>query len=212
MNESTALSDYHALVLTLSERAGRLFTQVNYTLASNKDDDSNERNFSRQVTLDVFAPGSEYTWSKQDVRHNVNVSTVLDVKGGWTIGAIMIARSGLPYTAVIGSDQQGDANDDNDRAVINGRVSDRNAFRQPSFFNLDLRLMKTRRVGRARVDVMAELFNATRAANRTFGNDAISVYGTAAAPVATAGIPLFAPSTARFGGPRQLQLGARIGF
>ena len=212
VNESTARSDYHALVLTLSERAGRLFTQVNYTLASNKDDDSNERNFSRETTLDVFAPGSEYTWSKQDVRHNVNVSTVLDVKGGWTIGAIMIARSGMPYTAVIGSDQQGDANDDNDRAIINGRVSDRNAFRQPSFFNLDLRLMKTLRVGRARVDVMAELFNATRAANRTFGNDAISVYGTAAAPVATAGTPLFAPSTARFGGPRQLQLGARIGF
>ncbi len=33
------------------------------------------------------------------------------------------------------------ANDDNDRAIINGRVSARNEFRQPSFFNLDVRLM-----------------------------------------------------------------------
>lgn len=212
VNESTARSRYNALVLTSSTHAGRLFTQVNYTLASNKDDDSNERNFSREVTLDVFNPGAEYTWSKQDVRHNANISSVLDLPGGWTVGAIMIGRSGLPYTAVIGTDQQGDGNDDNDRAVINGRVSARNAFRQPNFFNLDLRLMKTLRVGHARFDVMAELFNATRASNKNYGNDGISVYGTVASPVATAGQALFAPSTARFGGPRQLQLGARVAF
>ena len=212
VNESTARSRYNALVLTTSTHAGRLFTQVNYTLASNKDDDSNERNFSREVTLDVFNPSAEYTWSKQDVRHNANVSTVLDLPGAWTVGAILIGRSGLPYTAVIGTDQQRDGNDDNDRAIINGRVSARNAFRQPNFFNLDLRLMKTLRVGHARFDVMAELFNATRASNKNYGNDGISVYGTVASPVATAGQALFAPSTARFGGPRQLQLGARIGF
>jgi len=40
----------------------------------------------------------------------------------------------------------------------------------------------------------------------------IRVYGTPAAPVATAGQPLFAPSTARFGGPRQIQLGLRANF
>ncbi len=212
VNESTARSRYNALVLTSSTHAGRLFTQVNYTLAYNKDDDSNERNFSREVTLDVFNPGAEYTWSKQDVRHNANISSVLDLPGGWTVGGILIGRSGVPYTAVIGADQQGDGNDDNDRAVINGRVSARNAFRQPNFFNLDLRLMKTLRVGHARFDVMAELFNATRASNKNYGNDGISVYGTAASPVATAGQALFAPSTARFGGPRQLQLGARVAF
>ncbi|MSO49974.1 MAG: hypothetical protein EXQ49_08755 [Acidobacteria bacterium] len=59
---------------------------------------------------------------------------------------------------------------------------------------------------------MVEVFNATRASNRNFGNDAVSVYGTGATPVVTAGQPLFAPSTARFGGPRQVQLGARVRF
>ena len=44
---------------------------------------------------------------------------------------------------------------------------------------------------------MADLLNATRASNKNFGNDSISVFGTAASPVATAGQPLFAPSTAR---------------
>jgi len=212
VNESTARARYDAMLLTVSQRTARTFFQANYTLGLNKDDDSNERNFSREVTLDVFNPGVEYTYSKQDVRHNVNVSGVVDLTRGWTVGAIVIARSGFPYTAVIGSDQQGDANDDNDRAIINGRVSDRHAFRQPNFFNLDLRLMKSLSVGRERVDLTLEVFNATRATNKHFGNDSISVYGTPAAPVATAGQPLFAPSTARFGGPRQIQLGARIMF
>lgn len=212
VNESAARARYDAMLLTVSQRTARTFIQANYTLGLNKDDDSNERNFSREVTLDVFNPGVEYTYSKQDVRHNVNVSGVIDLTRGWTVGAIAIARSGFPYTAVIGSDQQGDANDDNDRAIINGRVSDRNAFRQPNFFNLDLRLMKSLSVGRERVDLMLEVFNATRATNKHFGNDSISVFGTPAAPVATAGQPLFAPSTARFGGPRQIQLGARIIF
>jgi hypothetical protein len=40
----------------------------------------------------------------------------------------------------------------------------------------------------------------------------VSPFGTAAQPVATAGQPLFAPSTARFGGPRQVQLGMRVVF
>ncbi len=212
VNESLAVSDYNALVLTATERRGRLFAQVNYTFAVNKDDDSNERNFSRETTLDVFNPGAEYTYSKQDVRHAFNISSVVNLGYGITFGQVLIARSGFPYTAVIGSDQQRDANDDNDRAIINGVVSERNAFRQPSFFNLDLRLVKAFSFGSRRFDLIAELFNATRAANKHYGNDAISVYGTPAAPVATAGQALFAPSTARFGGPRQVQLGARFTF
>ena len=75
-----------------------------------------------------------------------------------------------------------------------------------------MRLVKGFSFGSRRFDLIAELFNATRAANKHYGSDAISVYGTAAAPVATAGQALFAPSTARFGGPRQVQLGARFMF
>jgi len=52
--------------------------------------------------------------------------------------------------------------------------------------------------------------------NKNFANDAISVYGVLLADgspsVPTAGKPLFAPSTARFGGPRQIQLRACFTF
>ena len=214
INDSGARGRYDALALSLGHRlASRVQMLAHYTLAYNKDDDSNERNFSRETTLNVFDTGAEYTWSKQDVRHAFNASTVIDVPGGFTAGAVLIARSGFPFTPVIGADQQRDANDDNDRAIINGRVADRNSMRQPAFFDLDLSLVKALRLGSGRkIDLMIQVFNATRASNKNFANDSVSVYGTPAAPVATAGQPLFAPSTARFGGPRQVQLGVRASF
>ena len=53
---------------------------------------------------------------------------------------------------------------------------------------------------------------------KSFGNlsglieDAVSEYGTPEDPVASAGQMIYAPSTARFGGPRQVQLGVKALF
>ena len=147
------------------------------------------------------------------MRHAFNASTVVDIPGGFTAGAVLLARSGFPWTPVIGADQQRDANDDNDRAIINGTVAARNGMRQPKFFNLDLSLVKAVSFGSGRkIDLMIQVFNATRASNKNFGNDSISVYGTPLAPVATAGQPLFAPSSARLEEPSQIQLGLRTSF
>ena len=214
INESKARSRYDALSLSLDAKPlSWLVLQAHYTLAYNKDDDSNERNFSRETTLNVFDPGAEYTWSKQDVRHAFNTSTLLMLPGGFKAGGVLITRSGFPFTPVTGSDQQRDGNDDNDRAIINGQVAARNSMRQPTFFDLDLNLVKAVNFGKGRhVDLMIQVFNATRAKNLNYGNDAVSVYGTPASPVATAGQALFAPSTARFGGPRQVQIGLRTTF
>ncbi len=213
INESTARSQYDALTLTANGRQRGVQWQMNYTYAKNWDDDSNERNFSREITLNPFDLAAEWAPSKQDVRHNYNASAIAGLPGGLTLSGIVITRSGFPYTAVIGADQQRDANDDNDQAIINGRVAGRNTFRQPAFFNLDVRLMKAFRFAGAReLQVLVDVLNATRASNKNYGNDSISVFGTPAAPVATAGQALFAPSTARFGGPRQIQLGMKVSF
>ncbi|HXG55243.1 MAG TPA: TonB-dependent receptor [Vicinamibacterales bacterium] len=213
VNESTAKSRYDALALTTSGRQRGVQWQVNYTYARNRDDDSNERNFSRQVTLNPFDLAAEWAPSKQDVRHNVNASAVAGLPFGFTVSGIVLARSGFPYTAIIGSDQQRDGNDDNDQAIINGRIAGRNTFRQPDFFNLDVRLTKAFRLrGSREVQFLVDVLNATRASNRNFGNDSVSVFGTPVSPVVTAGRPLFAPSTARFGGPRQVQLGMKVTF
>jgi len=214
INESTARSRYDGMVASFTHRlAHRFQMQTNYTLARNMDDDSNEHLFRRETALNPFDVASEWSYSKNDVRHNINVNGLLDIPGGFTAGAILFARTGAPYTPIIGFDTQNDANDENDRAIIGGHVVGRNSFRQPSFFDLDVRLMKAFRFGNGReIELIAEAFNVTRARNLNFGPDAVSPYGTAAQQVATAGQPLFAPSTARFGGPRQVQLGMRLVF
>jgi hypothetical protein len=214
INESTARSRYDALAVSVTHRLARHFQmQGNYALARNMDDDSNEHLFRRETALNPFDLAAEWTYAKNDVRHNVNVNAVADIPWGFKAGAIVFARTGLPYTPIVGFDTQNDANDENDRAVINGHVVGRNSARQPAFFNLDLRLVKAFPAGAGRVvELIGETFNVTRAKNLNFGVDAVSPYGTAAQPVATAGQPLFAPSTARFGGPRQVQLGVRVVF
>jgi hypothetical protein len=214
INESTARSSYDALVVALTHRlATRFQLQANYTLARNMDDDSNEHLFRREPALNPFDLTSEWAYSKNDVRHNFNLHALTQLPGGFTASAILFARTGTPYTPIIGFDTQHDGNDDNDRAIINGHIVGRNSYRQPAFFDLDVRLMKAFRFGGGReIALIAEAFNLTRASNLNFGPDAVSAFGTPAQPVATAGQPLFAPSTARFGGPRQLQLGMRAAF
>jgi hypothetical protein len=234
VNESTAHSSYDALVFSVRRRFAKRFQfEANYTFAKNRDDDSNERNFSRETALNPFNLKIEAGPSKQDIRHNFNASGVVDIGWGITLSGILITRSGFPYTARIidGDDFQNDGNDANDRAIVNGSVTRRNGLRQPNFFNLDLRLLKSFKFSETKqLALSAEIFNVTRSPNRGFGVDAISDFCTTnpalvdtqnrlniscpsgTSPSILAGVPYTAPSTARFGGPRQLQLGIRLSF
>ncbi len=214
INESTARSRFDAVAVSLTRRmADRFQMQANYAWGLNMDDDSNEHLWRRETAQNPFDLGAEWAYSKNDVRHNFNFNALADLPGGLMASTIMFARTGLPFNPIIGFDTQNDANDENDRAIIDGHVAERNSLRQPAFFDLDLRLMKAFRFGASReIELIAEVFNVTRAKNLNFGVDGVSPYGTPAQPVATAGQPLFAPSTARFGGPRQLQLGMRVVF
>jgi hypothetical protein len=208
VNESDAKSVYDAVPITLERTRGKLHFELNYTWSKNWDNDSNERVFGRETILNVFDPNAEWAPSKYDARHAGNANVVYDLPAGFSVGGVLMARTGFPFTPTIGFDTQNDGNDDNDRAIIDGHVAKRNSMRQPAFFDIDLRVAK--KFGH--IELTADWLNITRAPNKNFGNDAISIYGTPAAPVSTAGQPLFAPSTARYGGPRQLQLGARILF
>lgn len=214
VNESTARSEYDALVLTATGRhRANVQWEVGYTYARNWDDDSNERAVSRQMTLNPFDLAAEWAPSKNDMRHSLVAMGVATLPRDFTLSAILLARSGIPYTAVIGSDQQRDGNDNNDRAIIDGWIAGRNTFRQPAFFNLDVRLVKGFRFARSsELQLLVDVLNATGASNKNLGNDGVSEFGTPEEPIATAGQMLYAPSTARFGGPRQVQLGVKVLF
>jgi len=234
INESSAHSTYDGLTLSLRRRFAQRFQfETNYTFARNRDDDSNERNFSRETTLNPFNLIAEAGPSKQDVKHNLNVSGLIDLGHGFTASSIIVTRSAFPYTALIedGTDTNNDLNDANERAAVGGVVSRRFGFRQPQFFNLDLRLLKGFHFSETkRLDVSAEIFNVTRNTNKGNGVDSLANFCTGNSALRDAANPLniscptgffpniraqeptSAPSTARFGGPRQLQLGVRFIF
>ena len=80
------------------------------------------------------------------------------------------------------------------------------------FFDWDLRFVKdiTLRGEGRHLDLFLDIFNLTNAANRNFGTEAISVFGTPTAPIFSAGQALYAPNTNQIGSPRQIQFTARI--
>lgn len=216
LNQSSAHSSYDAFLLTGNFQLNRR-TQVmaNYTLASARDDDTTLSPFSRISALNPFNLALERADSNFDVRHTFNVSAIVNLPLGFKINPALIARSGLPYTPVVGYDLQNDGNDLNDRAIFNGSVAGRNSARQPGFANLDLRFVKdfTLRGEGHHLDLFLDVFNVTGADNRNFDADAISYYGAGGTPVFSAGQALFAPDTNHFGGARQIQFTARlVGF
>ena len=143
------------------------------------------------------------------------MNAIFNLPAGFKLNPLFTARSGLPYTPVVGFDTQGDANDLNDRAILNGLMAPRNTLRQPLFSDLDLRLVKdfTLKGEGHHLDLFMDLFNLAGSGNRRFGANGLDFYGTPTNPVYSAGLPLYAPGAGSFGGPRAIQFTARlVGF
>jgi hypothetical protein len=213
INESSAHSTYDGLLFTATAQISRR-TQVtaNYTLSKTRDDDSNLGPYSIDSALNPFDLKAEAADSLQDVRSNFNLSAIFNLPVGFKFNPILVARSGQPYTPIIGFDTQHDANDWNDRAIFNNTVAARNSLRQPGFTDLDLRIVKdiTLKGAGHHLDLFMDVFNVVGTGNRNFGPEGVSLYGNAASPVFTAGQPLFAPNVTRLGGPREIQFTARL--
>ena len=212
-NESSAHSSYDGLLLTANlQLPKRSQIMANYTLARAIDNNSNLGPFSLVSTLNPFNPSADGSYSAFDVRNSFNLSAITNLPLGFKFNPILIARSGLPYTPVIGFDTQLDGNDWNDRAIVGGKVVARNGARQPWFFDLDIRFVKDFKLpGEGRhLDLFMDVFNLTGNGNRNFGPEAISVFGSPAAPVYTAGQALYAPDTNHIGSARQVQFTVRV--
>jgi len=216
VNEAGAHSDYNGLLISASAQVTRRSQLLaNYTLSQTHDDDSNSGPFSIDSALDPYDLKAERADSNQDIRHVLNLSAIFDLPLGLKCNPLFVEHSGRPYTPIIGFDTQHDANDWNDRALINGVTAGRNSLRQPAFSNLDLRLVKdfTLKGQGHHLDLFMDVFNLIGTTNREFGADAVSLYGNTASPVASAGQALFAPDSTQIGGARAFQFTARlVGF
>lgn len=125
---------------------------------------------------------------------------------GWTVTGMLTARSGLPYSALVDGDVNGDGNARND---VYRR---RNAMRMPAQASFDLRVMREIAAGPARLQLLADVFNLFDARNITAVDDRAlrradaNSPPTGLRPLATFGRPLATT------GPRSGQLGIRVTF
>ncbi len=216
VNQSEAHSSYDGVDLSaISQISRRSQITVNYTLSQTHDDDSNIGPYGIDAALNPFDLAAERAFSNLDVRHVLNVAGIFNLPVGLKLNPLVVVRSGAPYTGLIGFDTQNDANDFNDRAIVNGLETPRNLYRQPVFADGDLRIVKdfTLKGEGHHLDLFMDIFNVLGTGNRNFGAEQVSLFGSTANPVFSAGQALFAPGATGVGGPRQFQFTARlVGF
>jgi hypothetical protein len=182
-------TQYDALKLGVIRRASsRYELRMNYTFSKARGDVDNFR------LTESFVPGQrdvdgdrsyQQGPSAQDAPHLLTVSGYVRAPFGINVGAILSSRSGFPYTGVVGIDADGDG-------VTGGAFGDRpagltrNSFRYPNFTTWDISASKLISLpGSRRIELRAEVFNATNKKGVTGVNNVIGL--DPANPVATFG-------------------------
>lgn len=204
--KSDARSKYIGLTATLNRRFSDNFSYyAAVTWSEDKDNDSNERNFSGIQPEDFNNLDLNYGYSNRDQRWKGVLNSVWQ-SPWWGLGLSGSFRysTGSPYTALTGTDTNGDTNF-TDRPTVNGVHFARNSFRQPDFYELDLRLSKGVKIWEGNLEVFAECYNCSNAPNR-FVSSANQTWGTLQTPRTNFGVE------DGVGTPRTVQLGIRYDF
>jgi hypothetical protein len=200
-------SEYKAVTATLKRRYADNFSLYGaVTWSEDKDNDSNERNFSGIQAEDVNNLDLNYGYSNRDQRWRTVLNGVWDSPWwGLALSGGFRYTTGSPFTATAGREINNDGVAGTDRPTVNGVHFARNSFRQPDFYTLDLRLSKSIDVGVGEVRAFIECYNCTDASNR-FVQGTSLVWGPNQTPNAT-----FDQETG-VGTPRTFQLGLRFDF
>jgi hypothetical protein len=139
--------------------------------------------------------------------NRASLSGTYSLPWGFMISAWAQLGSGFPYNITTGVDNNGDGNT-SDRPVINGVVIPRDAGQAPAIYDFDFALQKSFRIKeRTSLILRAESYNTFNHLNLYSLN---GVYGNAATPVSTFGMPV--GGLANVGPPREMQFMARIVF
>jgi carboxypeptidase family protein/TonB-dependent receptor-like protein len=160
--ESTANGRYDGVTLSLRRRPapGGASFQAYYTWSRSRDEDSNERDHLTIYYQDWQHLDREWGPSQNDTPHHFVASGIWPLRWGLQLGWIAVARSGLPYSHVSANDLNHDGVFGNDREFRDGQDTGRNAFRQPSYRRLDLRLSKAFHLRReSALELALDVFN-----------------------------------------------------
>jgi len=188
--ETRGNSWYSGLQTSLrTQHSNRFSYYVAYTLATSERDTEDFR-FMPQDQRDYAAdrgPGAN------DSRQRLAANMAADLPYGFQFAGILTARTGLPYNITTGSDTNQDTFT-TDRPPGVGR----NSGRGDPFWQTDVRIAKTFRLQRTRIEVLGEIFNLANHRNwiGNVGNQSSKQFGQ---PTAAAGA-------------REIQLGVRVAY
>jgi hypothetical protein len=160
---------------------------VNYVLAKDEDDDSNERDPFTDRSFNFYDLNLDYGPSDRDIRHKVNFFTYAELPGRVLVNVRMQGRTAQPITT--------------SPRVLNGNDRGRNWDRKDNaYFSFDWRLQRPFAFGRAEVIPSLEMFNTFNNANNVN-------------PLTTVALFNFDGFLRQgVGDPRQVQLAVRITF
>jgi hypothetical protein len=212
--ETTGNSWYRGLLVSVERRGGRgPGFGVSYTL-SRSIRDVEDFGFQAQ---DQNNRAAEKGYAGNNRKHQLVANMTYALPWGFQIGALLQARTGLPWNITTGVDSNGDTivNDRPDladpngdpnlsstyNAAFTGRVGNlpRNYGTGPNFVQVDARVSKFVRLGVRRVEAFVEAFNLANRPN--FG-----------LPNGNLRSAQFGRSTGTAGSPRQVEFGLRFDF
>jgi hypothetical protein len=191
VRDSSARATYTGHTFRIEYRRGRVQLSASYTLSFNKSDDDNERQLTGITYQNPYNFQPEYNWSAIDARHQVAGYITWRAPWGFELSALGHFRSGLPIDASTGGDTSqllsGDVG--NRPMVLPGVPMLRDAFRNLSYQDVDLRISKTI-IGREILKLKAygDLFNAFNFGNMAFisatidPNNPAFIYGLGVLP------------------------------
>ena len=204
-------TQYNAVKFALTKRlAQRYSLQANYTLGKAQGDVDNFR------VANSFVPGLttiggdrsyQFGPSDTDVRHVFVVNGTYLAPLGLRVGAILFARSGFPYTGVVGTDANGDGFTSTGSFGDRPASLTRNSFRYPSQVTVDTSLAYDLRLtGSHALELRFDVFNLGNKRNITTVNNIIGLDPNN--PPATFG----SVTGVVVGGQRQAQIAVRYRF
>jgi len=192
IRESSAKSLYRSATVRI--RLNKKWGQVNafYTLSKSDSDDDNERDSGGVGYSNPYDLSSEYGPSRIDRTHQFVASPVFFLPYGFEVSSAIRLRSGTPVNVIVNSDLNGDGVNNDRPYLVPGVQIERNAYRNRSIYDVDLRVQKGFRFGeRRRLIFSTEFFNIFNLSNIQIGSTTTTSFcatGTGAAPISRCGL------------------------
>ena len=202
---SGARSEYFGVSALVQRRFVEAFSGwLSVTWSEDKDNDSNERNYSGLFIEDTRDLENNWGFSDRDQQWKIAANGTWNMPWwGMQLSGLYRYNSGEPWTPLTGADTNANGDRGTDRPTVDGVHLGRNSGRQPDYWQIDLGLSKEITFGPGGLSVIVQCFNVTDEQQYRVTN---VTYGTGASPLATYGAESYS------GTPRTYQLALRYDF